>query len=487
MTTTIKNSHKLSKRKKCLIWTRVSTIEQEHSLDAQLESCKTLAKELGFDTIVVNNPVSESAKEAGEAFKEMLKKVKDSRQGFDGIIIEYADRLSRNLPTASHQVRELRKKGIYTYSVSEGLNTENMEDIFRADGYFSRAERDNYLRTQKTKNGTIYWLRQGYHMGKPPIGYQRRLNIPKSDVRSKEIIQTDDARLIAEAFRLLNSGVQIKNIQKSLSVKGLDVSTKRWGEILRNPIYIGVIKNKALNRQNIQGKHEPIISKITFDKAQHILSKNKKVKSTNEVDEIILKGNIQCCNCGNELTAYEKRKKKKTYYYYKCYNKGCSNNISTKTVNDSFMDNLSRLELNNELKDNIKDLISELYDDVFSFELKSAAKTKEEISKLEKRIERCEEDYYDELISRDKMNEKVSLWQEKINSLTTQLNDIMVISKEELVTSTLHDLDNFTSLFESLPYQEKKQVLNLLHGSISYDRDYDILRTGNLIALFKVG
>lgn len=220
-------------RKKCLIWNRVSTQEQQHALEGQVKACTELAKQLGFEEIIYHTPVSESAKVAGKEFKAMLKKLKDPRNRFDGIIVEYLDRFSRNVPVATKQIRDLTDRGIFFYTSVEKLNTENRDDLFRADGLFSRAEQENYIRSTKTKRASRHWVEEGYITHKPPIGYAKDTSIPKQDVKSKEIHPTSDAPLIKMAFEMLNQGKLIKDIAKEISRKGLNLSTKRWGEIFR--------------------------------------------------------------------------------------------------------------------------------------------------------------------------------------------------------------------------------------------------------------
>lgn len=476
----------MSKRNKCLLWVRVSTTEQQHSLDAQIAACKEHAKSLGFSEIDLYTPVSESAKEAGAAFKKMLKKVKDPRNGYDGIVIEYLDRLSRNVPVGTEQIRNLHHKGIYVYSVIEELNTENMNDIFRADGFFIHAEKENHIRTLKTKRGTLHWLREGYHMGKPPVGYKRRKGYEKTDVRSKEIVTTEDAQFIAEGFRLLNNGVGINRLQKKLKVS-FNVTTKRWGEILRNPIYMGLISNKALNGEKVVGKHTPIVSKRVFEKAQQILAKNRKIKETEELDIFSLKGTLKCSCCEGNLTAYSKTKEtnKKTYHYYKCYTPGCKVNISAKEVYTSFLKELSSLKFEQNTLDFFGEVATEIYDESFLYETTKSSKINEELTKLRNRIEACEDDYYDGVISKERMETKVARWEKRIDELEVELSSYSFINKDDFIAASIADAQNLELIWEELPYSSKNQLTNLMYEEITFDKASDTLATETVSGLYK--
>jgi hypothetical protein len=105
---------------------------------------------------------------------------------------------------------------------------------------------------------------------------------------------------------------------------GLNAVTKnerarsKFYTLFRNPFYYGAFE---YNGQLYQGKHEPMITKREFDRAQDIL--DGKAHPKPETHEFAFTGLIRCGECGCMITAEEKLKKQKNgnthhYTYYRC-------------------------------------------------------------------------------------------------------------------------------------------------------------------------
>jgi DNA invertase Pin-like site-specific DNA recombinase len=475
-------------RKKCLIWNRVSTKEQQHALEGQVKACKELANDLGFENVVFHTPVSESAKVAGKEFKAMLKKLKDPRNGFDGIIVEYLDRFSRNVPVATKEIRDLADRGIYFYTSVENLNTEGRDDLYRADILFSRAEQENHLRSIKTKRASRHWVEQGYITHKAPVGYAKDTSIPKDDVRSKEIFPTNDAPLIKLGFEMLNQGKLIKDIATEITSKGLNLTSKRWGEVFRNYIYSGRIKSKLLDFKIVNGRHKGIVSVQLFESVQKRLKKNtssNKIKTTNDSD-VFLKGNLRCECCDSKMTSYSKKKGNQIYFYYKCPKKGCTQNLNANKVNNKFTSELNALSLNKSYISFLSEATNQVFDDVYGFDLQNLPKLKAEHTKLANRIDRIEEDYYDDKISEERKNSLIRKSQSRIDEIETELDSLNICDKSTFMDSIIKDLEDLPELWENVELEIKNELQSLFFDKAIFNKENNEISIEGILPIFNV-
>ncbi len=85
---------------------------------------------------------------------------------------------------------------------------------------------------------------------------------------------------------------------------------------LTNPLYIGKVHHKG---QEYDGEHEAIISQELWNKAQQVLSENRRAHGfTKHKMESPFKGLLKCGYCGGALGITYTKKKGRRYTYYKC-------------------------------------------------------------------------------------------------------------------------------------------------------------------------
>ena len=106
-----------------------------------------------------------------------------------------------------------------------------------------------------------------------PLGYQY-----SADKKTIEINQ-NEAITVKRIFSELQKGKSLQKIADALNDDGITTRNgKAWTRgslhvIAKNRFYIGELEHAG---KTIQGKHEPIISKIQFGKVQAALSKRHK-------------------------------------------------------------------------------------------------------------------------------------------------------------------------------------------------------------------
>lgn len=91
-------------------------------------------------------------------------------------------------------------------------------------------------------------------------------------------------------------------------------------KLLRNPIYGGVI---TYFDERHAGEHEPIIDKVTFERAQQLLTSRKRELKFHGLNyDYVLRGLLKCGKCSSPMIPASTRKGRTAYRYYKCSNRG---------------------------------------------------------------------------------------------------------------------------------------------------------------------
>lgn len=230
------------------------------------------------------------------------------------------------------------------------LNDEFDEEYTEFEAFMARKELK--IITRRLQGGRIRSVQDGNYIGtRPPYGYQ----IEKKD-RSRILVpnpdQSDVVKLIFDLYTNDNPNIRIgsNKIAQELNRLGKKTYTgKPWEastilNIVKNEVYIGRLQWKKKESKkssdpdkrrdtktrprdewiDVQGKHEPIISKEVFDKAQTIL-KGKYHVPYQIVNGITnpLAGLVKCDICGSSMVYRPYTHQQ--YPHLLCYNKRCPN------------------------------------------------------------------------------------------------------------------------------------------------------------------
>ncbi|UPT68606.1 MAG: recombinase family protein [Sphingobacteriales bacterium JAD_PAG50586_3] len=182
---------------------------------------------------------------------------------------------------------------------------------------------------------------KGIFFGRPPLGYN--LIIANGQ---KSIIINEHGRLLAKAFKW-KAQKQLPTfiIGEKLRGLGVDVSDKHLSRVFRNVFYCGLLSNKMLGQEIMEGQNwEPLVSKEIFLKANEVLENaHVKYESRAEDQNLPLKQVVKCDKCKNPMTGYVARKK--GIYYYKCNTVGCKSNKNAMHMNSKFFDFLDQYKI----------------------------------------------------------------------------------------------------------------------------------------------
>jgi DNA invertase Pin-like site-specific DNA recombinase len=297
---------------KYFLYARKSTDDEDRqilSIEAQLVELRAFAKR---ENLFVYKELVEkyTAKEPGRPiFNEMIKAIEKGEA--DALLAWHPDRLARNSVDGG-RIIYLLDRGVIkdlkfpTYRLDNNAQGKFMLSIaFGQSKYYIDALSENIRRGIRLKLSKGIWPQWA------PVGY-----LNERQTRTI-IIDKDKAPLIKKTFELYATGAyslfrlrDTVNACGLTGTKGKTLSPGNYQNILRNPIYYGLIR---YNGEIYEGKHEPIITKKLFDKCQEVMRRRGKPKKS--VRYFILRDlMMRCGECNRMITA----ETKKGFIYYRC-------------------------------------------------------------------------------------------------------------------------------------------------------------------------
>ena len=389
------------------IYIRVSTDaqrEEGYSIDAQKEllTAYCLSKEIknyeyyidgGFTGSNIDRP----------ALKRMTSDIKMGK--INCVIVYKLDRLSRSQKDTLYLIEDVfNPNGVDFISLNESMDTSTplgrlMLGILSA---FAQLERENIR--ERTSLGMKERIKMGYWMGggRVPFGYDYN---PETGI----LVPNNDAETVRKIYEMYIEGFSTNYIAKTL---GLSYE-KLARQILMRKTNAGYI---CYNGEEFIGKHEPIVSLETYEKAMRLMRERSNGKRKRKTNNNLLSGLMVCGCCGTKMryqmwgkkgykiVCYSKDKSKA--YIKKsqeCTNKGVwAYELERIVLNDLFSIGLKKKSKNTnkktksvlELLENKKLKITEKLKKLYLFfaegedaALKSAIEeTKTELENIEKQI-----------------------------------------------------------------------------------------------------
>lgn len=328
---------------KAIIWTRVSSVEQEYgkSLDAQMLSCRQYAANKGFNVLKEFSISESSTRGNRKKFNEMIRFVL-SQEGVVRIITYSVDRFQRRFEESVDLMPFIESGKIEIHFIATGLviskNSKPAE--YMMWDYNVVGARSYVLQLREgTKRGIQQKIRDGEWPTTAPIGY---LNYIDGKYR-KIKVDEERAPLIKMAFEEYATGLySIDEIVRRLHKRGLRSRGKRGRLIsknavhrmLQNPFYYGMMKlyNGAKFQPHIYPR---LISKSLFDQCEEVRLGRKKSFIKNKGKEFLFKGMVRCGKCGHLVSPYKKVKKSgKVYNYLRCAQHALNNSCDNEQINE---------------------------------------------------------------------------------------------------------------------------------------------------------
>lgn len=301
-----------------------------------------------------------------------------------------------------------------------------------------------------------------------PYGYKK-----DEKNRNKLIIDEEAAAVVKQIFQMFIGGTSKMAIAKTLNNNGVPCPTeyknsngysyinsnrleamRYWtystvAKCLANQVYAGDIvqkKHETIFKTSgkkiqtdkekwiiIEGTHEPIIDKETFQNVQTLLA--QRTRKMGLKDNItIYAGVLRCADCGRAMS---KTKYKNTVYYkcgtYKNLGKNyCSGHVVREDVLDNAVIKTLRSEAEKAMNTNdVNNLIRLITDDGDSDSGKQISKAEDKLENVDRYKKKAYEDYADKLLSktdyiklRDSYEKEAAALQNKIAAMKAEIHNI---------------------------------------------------------------
>ncbi len=301
---------KTKEMKHAALYERVSTdaqFEEGYSIDAQKKQLEAYCISKGIQKFKHYTDGGWSGSTIERPCMEQL--VEDIKNGkISHVVVYKLDRLSRSQKDTLYLIEDLfMPNGVDFVSLTESLDTSTpmgraMIGILAA---FAQLERENIR--MRTRMGMKERVKDGYWMGggRIPYGYDY-------DKNQGILVPNKDADTVRRIYDLYIQGYSGQVIADLLGLK----YDKLAIQILCRKSNYGMIE---YNGEVYQGRHEPIISKETYDEAMRVMETRKKGTNTSKS---LLSGLMVCGKCGAKM--YYQSWGSGKYKKIKCYSQQTS-------------------------------------------------------------------------------------------------------------------------------------------------------------------
>lgn len=405
---------------------RVSTDDQvEYSPASQLAKIREYAKRNGYilpdEYVYMDEGISGRHTTKRTAFNRMIGTAKQKPKPFDAILLWKFSRFARNREDSIVYKSMLRKQcGIDVISISESIGDDKMSVIIEAmieamDEYYS------INLAEEVKRGMNEKASRGQAVSIPSYGYLIE--------NGRYIPDPETAPVVCRIFNDFLNGVSMIRIARKLNDAGLRTRRGNLFEnrtvryILNNPVYIGKIRWNSSGKTNyhnakdpeknsIDGIHEPIIEKETWDKVQKKLASEhstRYMRSESAKVPFMLQGLVRCSACGATLCQAVNHTSIQCYAYAhgRCKT---SHSINMKKINTMVLTALEDILSGNNTKITINHRIKQSDENIPAL-----------IERERKKLGRIKNAYENEVYTLEEYRESKLSIQKRIDELSAKL------------------------------------------------------------------
>lgn len=347
-------------RKKCYIYTRVSTAAQTegYSLEAQTERLRKYADYKEMEVVREYCDAGKSGKSitGRPEFQRMLQDVSEERDGVAFILVFKLSRFGRNAADVLNSLQFIQDYGVNLVCVEDGIDSskDSGKLTITVLSAVAEIERENIL--VQTMEGRKQKAREGkWNGGQAPFGYDL------DSRNSTLVVNEEEAEIVRIIYdRFVHTDMGADAICNYLNQRGYTKKKVRGHElnyfarglimkILDNPVYTGKIAYGKNVTEKVKGTrdeyrrvktddylladglHEAIVDEETWEAAREKRKRKRTgvrfVKTHSLEHEHILTGLIRCPLCGGGMSGtVQRRQNKKTgeykdTFYYRCHHR----------------------------------------------------------------------------------------------------------------------------------------------------------------------
>ena len=410
-----------------IIYYRVSSNEQTlgASLDVQEERLRKYCNQMGYN-IIDNIPYreDESAKtfEKRPVIQGIMNYIRKNKGRVNKLLFLQWDRYSRDIISASENLKELLKSGVEPNAIEAPLD-------FNSDTWPLLLEYRHNATTSKGQKTqwTVFmehWQKENVLI-KHQEGYQ---NVRISKHETHVEIDTNTAPFIQAMFKEVAKDIETPcYIRRKFARKGYNIPESSFLEMLRNKFYIGKIRVPAYKGEPeyyVNGEHEAIIDEETFYKVQEILDgKRKKTPKLSKAinPDLYLRKFLICPVCGCALTGATSSGNGGKYTYYFCCNNQKHIRMRAENVNEEFARYTAQLKPNKTVLNLYNEILKDLQSERKGESKKEVAALQNELSTVQKRINSIEDKYLDGDLTKEEYNRMLERYTKEASTIQQQV------------------------------------------------------------------
>ena len=334
-------------RKKCYMYTRVSTAVQVdgYSLEAQSEKLRKYAEYKKMEVVREYCDAGRSGMsiKGRPAFMEMLDDISSEKDEICCVLVFKLSRFGRNAADILKSVQLLMDYDVDLICVEDAIDssTQGGRLTLAILSAVAEMEHENITvqfmaaRMQKLMNG-------GWPGGAVPYGYANVNRELELVPEAAELVKLIYQKYLEPEMKLNTVVGWLNDHGYKHEVRGEKkvITSDFVASVLGNPIYCGMlvfnrrtnseeIKRKPKEIISVRGKHEAIISENAWMQAQE---KRKRLRASHrKVDDpdriSLLSGLVKCPVCGTGMVAMKSKRKNSNHggYYKIVYSYGCRN------------------------------------------------------------------------------------------------------------------------------------------------------------------
>ena len=285
-------------------------------------------------------------------------------------------------------------------------------------------------------------------------------------------------------------GLNFKNCLKSKSVSLW--SNKTIIDILKNPVYIGVLEQAKYTTLNYRVKkliknprekwlicedtHQAIIDKQTFENVQKLMLSDTRVAPNNE-KVALFSGVLFCGDCKRSMIRKNYGTKEKRYIYYVCSGAVKKNGCTRRSVRDKVLEKavLETIKIHIKTLLDIEKILKSIKKTHFSEkQIKSIdvniTTGEKEIEKLKEYKFKVYEDYKNDILDKNEydkyngiINKKIENIQKSIEDFKLKLNDLINGNKHQ------EELTKYLDKYKHIKELDRKLVVSLVDKIYVYE------------------
>ncbi len=448
---------------KAVIYTRVSSKEQERdgfSIPAQRKLLREYARSKKIEIIKEFSDV-ETAKSAGRTqFGKMIEYLSSNHE-VKTLLVEKTDRLYRNfrdyvtiedLDIAIHLVKE--NEIISKDSRSHAKLVHGVK-VLLAKNYI-----DNL--SEEVRKGMTEKAEQGNFPGKSPIGYI-------NDKSTKTIlVDSNYSKMIRRIYELYSTGnYSLQRVRKVIcDERWLTPTNRKFAKsmiesILKNPFYFGDFLWKG---ERYQGSHPAIIPIEMYNKVQNVLHKGHSTRVRRH--NLLLKGILQCDQCGCSIVGEIKKQK---YVYYHCTQaKGkCEQGwVREEQLDKSMGEVLKAIQINDSTMADIVRALRDGSKEERVYRLSEQKRLERRIRDLQNKLDKAYEDRLDGVIDDRYWKDISTKWRGEQDNLSNNLSRLKDANRD-YIDQAIEILELSKTAYSQYLRQDDSQKRKLLQSVLS--------------------